>query len=71
MSELDKEFYKAKAAGDSAKFAEVKAKCVAAGYNCDNDFLTATGAVKNAPPAPSKTLSDAKFKGDAKGIKKS
>lgn len=66
---LDQEYYAAKASGDPARFAEAKAKCLAAGYELTpTGHLIETGRVKGAPAAVSKTEAAAIFGGDSKGI---
>lgn len=66
---LDKQYYEALASGDAARISKAKAECVAAGYVVAHDqTLSATGDVKDAPPAVSPERAKAIFEGDAKGI---
>lgn len=62
---LDKLYYAAKAKG-GVEFEEAKAKCLAAGYVIQDGVLSASAAVKDAPPAEPNAAE--KFKGDRKGI---
>lgn len=68
MSNLETDFYKAKASGDSAAFAKAKKACIEAGYHVSLDgHLSATEEVKGAPAAPDAKKKKALFGGDAKG----
>lgn len=67
MSTLESEFYAAKASSDADRFIKACEACEAAGYVVADGHLSATGAVKDAPPAPTKDEAKAIFSPKKKG----